>query len=129
MMRLIPPTVVVVALAVGLCACGASGSSSPRTTSKTTTSNLGRSKSYRERVADCVGGLGFETRNAGNALRVESPGGRLIANIQTFPSAAEAREFNKQVAVAHGYGGRGVAVWLRDAGADDRATVADCLTP
>ena len=38
-----------------------------------------------------MGSSGFAARDAGNALPVESPGGDLIANIQTFPSEAEAR--------------------------------------
>jgi hypothetical protein len=85
--------------------------------------------SYRAQVADCVEEVGFVTRNAGAALRVESPGGRLIANVQTFPSRGEAARFNADVEVPHAGGGRGVAVWLRDADDTERRVVADCLTP
>jgi hypothetical protein len=85
--------------------------------------------SYRAQVADCVEEVGFVTRAAGNALRVESPGGNLIANIQTFPSRSEARQFNSDVEVPHTGGGRGAAVWLRDSGDTQRRVVADCLIP
>jgi hypothetical protein len=85
-------------------------------------------KSYRAQVANCVEDVGFVTRDAGNALRVESPGGDLIANIQTFPSRSKARQFNRDVDVPHAGGGRGVAVWLRDADDAQRRVVADCLT-
>ena len=86
-------------------------------------------KPYRAQVADCVEGVGFVTRDAGNALRVETSGGNLIANIQTFPSRPEARQFNRDVGVPHAAGGRGVAVWLRDADDAQRRVIADCLTP
>jgi hypothetical protein len=86
-------------------------------------------ESYRAQVSDCVEEVGFVTRDAGNALRVESPGGSLISNIQTFPSRSRAQGFAADVAVAHAYGGRGVAVWLRDADDTERRVVADCLTP
>lgn len=86
-------------------------------------------KPYREQVADCVDQVGFTTRDAGNALRVESPGGDLIANIQTFPTAAEAEKFNAAVEVDHAGGGKGVAVWLADAEDAEKRVVADCLKP
>ena len=86
-------------------------------------------KAYRERVANCVGGVGFDTRNAGNALRVESPGGDRIANIQTFKTAAEARRFHSRLAVEGTHGGRGVAVWQADADDTQKRVVGDCLTP
>lgn len=88
-----------------------------------------RPKPYRAQVADCVEEVGFVTRDAGNALRVESPAGNLIANIQTFPSRREAARFNADVEVLHAGGGRGVAVWLRDADDTQQRVVADCLAP
>jgi hypothetical protein len=80
-------------------------------------------------VADGVEEVGFVTSDAGNALRVESPAGNQIANIQTFHTRREATRFNADVEVPHAGGGRGVAVWLRDADAMQRRVVADCLTP
>lgn len=85
--------------------------------------------SYRQQVRACVEGLGFDTRPAGNAMRVESPGGRLIANIQIFHTKLAARRFGSRLLVDGNWGGKGVAVWLRDASGDDKATVQDCLTP
>jgi len=93
-----------------------------------TSSDL-KPKSYRAQVAECVEEVGFVTRDAGNALRVESPAGNLIANIQTFASRREAARFNADVEVPHAGGGRGVAVWLRDADDTQQRVVADCLTP
>lgn len=98
-------------------------------TAQSTTAKPSQPKPYRDRVADCVEDVGFKTRDAGNALRVESPGGSLIANIQTFATAAEARRFDAQVEVPHAYDGQGVAVWLVDADDTQRRVVADCLTP
>jgi hypothetical protein len=86
-------------------------------------------KPYRAQVADCVEEVGFVTRATGNALRVESPAGNLIANVQTFPSRRAASRFNADVEVPHAAGGRGVAVWLRDADDTQQRVVADCLTP
>jgi len=71
----------------------------------------------------------LNTRDAGNALRVESPGGRIVANIQTFGSTAEAAKFSAAVEVPHAAGGKGVAVWLANAGDDDKSLVTGCLTP
>lgn len=76
-----------------------------------------------------MGKGGFTTRDAGNALRVESPGGDLIANIQTFPTVAEAEKFNAAVEVDHAGGGKGVAVWLADAEETEKRVVTDCLKP
>lgn len=84
---------------------------------------------YRNEVKDCVEGVAFKTADAGNALRVETPGGQFIANIQTFRSEREAQRFNAQVELDHAYGGKGVAVWLKDADETQRTVVADCLTP
>lgn len=84
---------------------------------------------YRAAVADCAEGLGYKTRDAGNALRIESPAGHMKANVQTFGSAKAARNFYGQLEVDGAQGDKGVAIWLADAGDSDRAVIQDCLTP
>lgn len=89
-----------------------------------------RKPSYRVQIAECVEDVGYSTRDAGNALRVESStGANLKANVQVFKSKSEAQEFAAQLEVDGTYGGKAVAVWLKDAGDSDRAVIGDCLTP
>ena len=86
-----------------------------------------KAKSYRERVADCAEDALFKTRDAGNALRVESPAGRPVANVQVFNSRSEAADFAQQLEVPHASAGKGVAVWLAGGSDSDQAVVTDCL--
>lgn len=106
--------------------CGsASGSQStpqPQSASKP-------AESYRARVTDCLTNVGYNVSHAGNALRVQRPAGELIANVQTFPTSKAARRFESKLLVDGRGGGRGVAVFLRDADDTAKAVVADCLTP
>ena len=53
----------------------------------------------------------------------------MIANIQTFASSAEAREFHSRLEGDGTHGRRGVAVWLADADDRQKRVVGDCLTP
>ena len=41
-------------------------------------------KAYRSDLRDCLDGVGYDTPDAGNAIRVQTPAGTSIANIQTF---------------------------------------------
>ena len=125
------PLVIVVAL--GFAACGSEDSSS-----SSTTKPAAPPKPYRARVASCFEDYGWATSERGsNTMRVEvTSGGTLIANVQTFPTLAEAKAFAAQLDVPHGYGGQGVAVYLGDAVSGDRSSqlvyqekVTDCLTP
>lgn len=115
----------VVLLATAGCGSSQSGTDEKQGARPQTT----RPKSYRAALADCARDVAYTTRNAGNALRIESPGGRLVANVQVFRSASAAQRFEDEVLVEHAYGGRGVAVWLRDANGSDKEVVTDCLTP
>lgn len=113
-------------LAVLLLTTGCGGTS---TTSTPATAHSSKSGSYRERVDSCLRNVGYQTRSAGNAMRVERPDGRLIANVQTFKTAKRAHRFADGLVVAGAWGGRGVAVFLRDADSDAKAVVKGCLTP
>jgi hypothetical protein len=137
--RLLP---VAAGIAVVLVGCGDSGSSTgpssaparppAKTASSTPAATAPKKKatsSYRGAVASCLGDVGYSTRDAGNALRVESAGGRLIANIQTFKTETAAKRFGRGVVVRHATAGQGVAIFLRDAGSSDQSVVTDCLSP
>jgi hypothetical protein len=86
-------------------------------------------KPYKQQLVDCLKDVAYATRQAGNVLRVESQGGDLIANIQVFATVRDARRFEDQLEVDHASGGKGTAIFLRDAGGDDRKVITDCLTP
>jgi hypothetical protein len=120
-------TLALAAFTLAISGCGSENSGDSRDSGEP--SSEPKRQSYRTQVTECVEEVGFVTRDAGNALRVESPGGTLIANVQTFPSRSEARPFNRDVEVPHTAGGRGVAVWLRDVDDTQQRVVADCLTP
>jgi hypothetical protein len=110
---------------VAMLTAGCGGSTSSTSTSAPTS----RHGSYRQQVSDCLRNVGYQTRDAGNALRVQRPTGDLIANIQTFPSAKAAARFARGLVGDGRAGGRGVAVFLRDADGAAKRVVAGCLTP
>lgn len=85
---------------------------------------------YRQSVAECAEEVLYSTRDAGNALRIESSTGRrILANVQVFESEREANKFEDQLDVPGESGGKGVAIWLKDAEPRDMRIISDCLTP
>lgn len=84
---------------------------------------------YKDAVKDCLGGVFYEVKPAGNATRVESPMGKMKANVLFFKSKREASDYYADLYVDAGAGGRAVAIWLKDAKDRDRSVITDCLTP
>jgi hypothetical protein len=89
---------------------------------------LAKPPTYRQQVTGCLDEVLLQHRKAGNALRVETPGGEQVANVLVFPTPRAAREYASRLLVAGVPGGRSVAVWL-GANDDQKAVVRDCLTP
>lgn len=99
------------------------------TATSTTAAKAAPTSGYRSQVARCLQGVGYTTRDAGNALRVESAGGKRIANVQTFATAKAAAAFANQLEVPGASDGKGVAVFFATSDDSARRVVADCLTP
>lgn len=113
--------------------CGSSSSSpdddGPSSSSSTSHRRETKARTYKSRVRTCLEGVGYEVSEAGNATRVQSPGGRRIANIQFFKTEAQAKRFYKRLLVDGAGGGKAVAIYLEGGSDSDRAVVGDCLTP
>lgn len=92
--------------------------SAPATEAKTLT---------KKTVLKCITDVGYDTSKAGNKTRVQSPGGRIVGNIQFFGSNAAAKKFARQLAVPHRAGPRAVVIWFASAKGSDKTVVGSCV--
>jgi hypothetical protein len=86
------------------------------------------SPASKERVLDCLSGVGYVFGSAGSATRVSSPGGRQIANVDFFKNAKAAKKFADPIVLEPVVGPRAVAIFFDDAKDSDEAVVRSCVT-
>jgi hypothetical protein len=80
-------------------------------------------------MVNCLHGVGYVVKQPHpTSTLVRSPAGRLIANIDSFPTQKKAQEFANQLITDKAIGGKNVAVVLTGASSSDRAVVVGCLS-